>query len=89
VNAKSADGAADEHAHHHAAPLPTTNRTTASYSIPDVKLARQDGTLIRTAPGAQWTRIEGFGTADQLLNELFDATAVGGATVNAMMEDPT
>ena len=198
VNASSTDGAADEHAHHHAASLPTTNRTTASYSIPDVKLVRQDGavvnlgeelndgrpvvlsfiftscttvcplishtlsqlqtklgdnagrvhlvsitidpeqddaarlreyaksfnagpewqhytgtlaasqtvqrafdvyrgnkmdhapaTLIRTAPGAKWTRIEGFATADQLLTELFDATAAGGATVNAMMEDPT
>jgi hypothetical protein len=28
VNAKGTDGAADEHAHHHAAPLPTTNRST-------------------------------------------------------------
>jgi protein SCO1/2 len=46
VNAKSTDGAADEHAHHHAAPLSTTNRTTASYSIPDVKLVRQDGAVV-------------------------------------------
>jgi len=42
-----------------------------------------------SAPGAQWTRIEGFATAGQLFTELFDATAAGGATVNAMMEDPT
>jgi len=60
VNAESTDSAADEHAHHHPAPLPTTNRSTASYSI-----------------------------TDQLLTELFNATAAGGATVNAMMEDPT
>jgi hypothetical protein len=59
VNAKSTDGAADEHAHH-PAPLPSTNPNTPGYPI-----------------------------ADQLLTELFNATAAGGATVNAMMEDPT
>ena len=195
--AKSTDGEADEHAHLHAAPLPTanratplptTNRTTASYSIPNVKMVRQDGavvnlgeelndgrpvvlsfiftsctsvcslvshtlsqlqsklgdnagrvhlvsitidpeqddaarlreyaksfnagpewqhytgtlaasqtvqrafdvyrgskmdhapaTLIRTAPGAQWTRIEGFATADQLLAELSELSGLRAA----------
>jgi protein SCO1/2 len=41
-----ADGAANEHAHHHMAPVSGTNRTTASYAIPDVRLVRQDGTLV-------------------------------------------
>jgi hypothetical protein len=58
VNASSTDGAADEHAHHHAASLPTPNRT---------------------APGAQWTRIEGFATADQLLAELSDLSQLHAA----------
>jgi len=83
VDAKCTDGAADEHAHHHAAPLPATNRTTASYSIPDVKLVRQLGhspaTLIRSAPGASWTRLEGFATADQLLAELSDLSQLHAA----------
>jgi protein SCO1/2 len=39
-------GGADEHAHHHAAPLSATSRTTASYSIPSVKLVRQDGAVV-------------------------------------------
>jgi len=32
-------------------------------------------TLIRTAPGARWVRIDGFATADQLAGELRDAVA--------------
>jgi protein SCO1/2 len=36
------------------------------------KMDHAPATLIRTAPGAQWTRIEGFATADQLLTELSD-----------------
>lgn len=180
--------AADEHAQHHAAAFSGTNRTTANYAIPDVRLVRQDGiavnlgaelddgrpvvlsfiytscttvcplishtlqqlqsklgdnsarvhlvsisidpeqddparlreyaktfnagpewqhytgtlaasqtvqrafdvyrgnkmdhapaTLIRTAPGAQWTRIEGFATADQLLAELSDFSGLRAA----------
>ena len=27
-------------------------------------------TLVRTAPGVEWVRIDGFATADQLLAEL-------------------
>jgi protein SCO1/2 len=46
TSASGADGAADEHAHHHAAPVPGTNRTTASYAIPDVRLVRQDGAVV-------------------------------------------
>jgi hypothetical protein len=58
VNAKSTHRVADEHAHHHPAPLPTIDGSTTSYSI-----------------------------AGQLA-EFLNATAAGGATVNAMMEDP-
>jgi protein SCO1/2 len=46
VNAESTDGVSDAHANHHAAPPPATNRSTASYSIPDVKLVRQDGAVV-------------------------------------------
>jgi hypothetical protein len=64
--------------------------------------ARQPHTIdqIRTAPGGQWTRIEGFAAADQMtqIHSQFQvsirpmvkaATAAGRSTVNAMMEDPT
>lgn len=37
---------ADEHAHHHAAPA-VTARTTVTYAIPDVKLIRQDGAVVK------------------------------------------
>jgi protein SCO1/2 len=40
------DGATDEHAHHHLAAVSGTNRTTAHYVIPDVRLVRQDGTPV-------------------------------------------
>jgi hypothetical protein len=60
ANAKSTDGAADEHTHHHAAPLPSN------------KIAHSPATLIQPAPGAPWIRLEGFATADQLLAELSD-----------------
>jgi protein SCO1/2 len=40
------DGAPNEHAYHHVAPVSGTNRSTASYAIPDVRLVRQDGTLV-------------------------------------------
>jgi protein SCO1/2 len=46
ANAASAAGVANEHAHHHAAPTPSTTRTTAYYAIPDVRLTRQDGTVV-------------------------------------------
>jgi protein SCO1/2 len=42
-------GGADEHAHHPAATAFGSNRTTASYSIPDVRLVRQDGTVVNLA----------------------------------------
>ncbi len=180
ASVSAADVAANEHAHHQVAPVSGTNRTTASYTIPDVRLVRQDGavvnlgeelndgrpvvlsfiytsctsvcllishtlsqlqsklgdnparvhleddparlreyaetfhagpewqhytgtlaasqtvqrafevyrgnkmdhspaTLIRTAPGAQWSRIEGFATADQLLAELSDLSGLRAA----------
>jgi protein SCO1/2 len=188
ASASAADSAANEHAHHHVATVSGTNRTMASYAIPDVRLVRQDGTpvnlgeelndgrpvvlsfiytsctsvcplishtlsqlqnklgdnagrvhlvsisidpeqddparlreyaktfnagpawqhytgtlaasqtvqrafdvyrgnkmdhmpatLIRQAPGAQWTRIEGFATADQLLAELADLSGLRAA----------
>jgi len=34
------------------------------------KMNHAPATLVRTAPGAQWVRIDGFATADQLLAEL-------------------
>jgi protein SCO1/2 len=34
------------------------------------KLNHAPATLVRTAPGAEWVRIDGFATADQLLAEL-------------------
>jgi protein SCO1/2 len=52
IGAAAANGGggsvADEHAHHHAAPAsaPAASRTTASYSIPDVRLVRQDGAVV-------------------------------------------
>jgi protein SCO1/2 len=36
------------------------------------KMDHAPATLVRTAPGAQWVRIDGFVTADQLLAELRD-----------------
>jgi protein SCO1/2 len=49
VNAKSTDGASDEHANHHVTgiePAPAASRTTASYAIPDIRLIRQDGAVV-------------------------------------------
>jgi protein SCO1/2 len=46
ASAAGADGAANEHAHHHAAPAPSTTRTSAYYAVPDVRLTRQDGTVV-------------------------------------------
>ena len=34
------------------------------------KMDHAPATLVRTAPGARWARIDGFATADQLLAEL-------------------
>jgi hypothetical protein len=72
VNAKSTDGAADEHAYHHAP--------------------------FRQAPGAQWVRLEGFATADQLVSEPSSLSQLHTARMMNMthtrlhaflMEDPT
>jgi protein SCO1/2 len=41
-----ADGGSDEHAHHQAAPVSGTNRTTANYTIPNLSLIRQDGAVV-------------------------------------------
>ena len=41
------EGAADEHVHHSAAPVASTNRTTAAYVVPDVSLVRQDGIQVK------------------------------------------
>jgi protein SCO1/2 len=46
ASAAGADGAPDEHAHHHVQPVPSTNRTIVSYAIPDVRLIRQDGAVV-------------------------------------------
>jgi protein SCO1/2 len=43
------------------------------------KMDHMPATLIRFAPGAQWTRIEGFATVDQLLAELSDPAGVRAA----------
>ena len=43
------------------------------------KMDHMPATLIRLAPGSQWTRIEGFATADQLLAELSDAPGLRAA----------
>ena len=43
------------------------------------KMDHAPATLIRTAPGAQWTRIEGFATADQLLAELSELSGLRAA----------
>ena len=43
------------------------------------KMEHVPATLIRLAPGSQWTRIEGFATADQLLAELSDAPGLRAA----------
>jgi protein SCO1/2 len=47
ASAGAAGDSADEHAHHHAAPAAATNRTTANYAIPDVRLIRQDGAIVK------------------------------------------
>jgi protein SCO1/2 len=39
--------AADEHVHHSAAPIASTNRTAMAYVVPDVSLVRQDGTQVK------------------------------------------
>jgi protein SCO1 len=48
TNARAADGAADEHLHQHMthASAPAASRTTADYSIPDIRLVRQDGAIV-------------------------------------------
>jgi protein SCO1 len=49
VQADTADRAADEHAQHRApAPeaVPAAGRTTANYSVPDLRLVRQDGAVV-------------------------------------------
>ncbi|HEV7611736.1 MAG TPA: SCO family protein [Steroidobacteraceae bacterium] len=38
--------AAEDHTHHHMAAISATTRSTVSYAIPDVKLIRQDGTVV-------------------------------------------
>jgi protein SCO1/2 len=43
------------------------------------KMDHMPATLIRFAPGAQWTRIEGFATVDQLLAELADPAGARAA----------
>jgi protein SCO1/2 len=47
ASANGADAAADEHAHHHVAPVSVTTRTIANYAIPDVRLVRQDGIAVK------------------------------------------
>jgi protein SCO1 len=44
--AGSTDIATNEHAHH-VASVSATNRTTATYEIPDVRLTRQDGAVVK------------------------------------------
>jgi protein SCO1/2 len=39
------------------------------------KMSHAPTTLVRTAPGAEWVRFDGFATADQLLAELPGAHA--------------
>jgi cytochrome oxidase Cu insertion factor (SCO1/SenC/PrrC family) len=85
VDAKGTDGAADEHAHHHAAQH-YTGTLAASQTVQrafDVyrgnKMDHSPATLIRSAPGASWTRLEGFATADQLLAELSDLSQLHAA----------
>jgi len=43
------------------------------------KMDHTPATLVRRAPGAQWTRLEGFATADQLLAELPDLSDLRAA----------
>jgi protein SCO1/2 len=43
------------------------------------KMDHAPATLIRTAPGARWIRIEGFATADQLLAELSEFSGLRAA----------
>jgi protein SCO1/2 len=45
--ASGSGGAADDHSHHMmSAPAPRTNRTTANYAVPEVRLIRQDGAIV-------------------------------------------
>ena len=53
--------------------------TLAIVTIVGASVDHSPATLIRTAPGAQWTRIEGFATADQLLAELSDLSGLRAA----------
>jgi protein SCO1/2 len=43
------------------------------------KMDHMPATLIRTAPGAQWVRIDGFATVDQMLAELSDLSDLHAA----------
>lgn len=47
------------------------------------KMRHTPVTLLRSAPGAAWVRIDGFAGADQLLAELTDGRAGGQASVHA------
>lgn len=47
TNARAVDGVGDEHMHHSMAPAATTHRTTLAYTIPDVRLVRQDGIPVK------------------------------------------
>jgi len=53
--------------------------TLAIVTIVGASVDHSPATLIRTAPGAQWSRIEGFATADQLLAELSDLSGLRAA----------
>jgi protein SCO1/2 len=45
--ASGSGGGADDHSHHMmTAAAPATNRTTANYAVPDVRLIRQDGAIV-------------------------------------------
>jgi protein SCO1 len=46
VTAALAAGAPDAHAHHHHHVMPETTRSLADYTIPDVKLVRDDGKTV-------------------------------------------
>jgi protein SCO1/2 len=48
--AAESDAPVDEHAHHHMMmAVPSTSRTEIAYSIPDVRLVRQDGVSVKLA----------------------------------------
>jgi protein SCO1/2 len=42
-----ANDSADEHSHHHLAPAAATARTIADYTVPDIRLVRQDGVSVK------------------------------------------